>query len=342
ATCTGGTALTAEMTRVDAAPAAARRMAGAAARFLESLSTEQRAVAQFPFAGDERYVWNYTPVLRNGLRLKDMTAAQREAALALLASGLSARGVRQAQEIIALEPILKEAEAREGVTNNWRRDPELYYFSVFGEPGGAAPWAWRAGGHHLGIHFTIVNGELVAPTPLFFGSNPAEVRHGPATGTRVLAAEEDMARVLLASLEPAQRAIAIVDPVAPSDILTKNYRQLELDLPPSGILYSALSGEQREHLTRLVRHYVERAADDLSGTAWQRIARAGLEAVTFAWAGPEERGHGHYYAIKGTTFLVEYDNTQNGANHVHSVWRDAANDWGEDLLAAHYAAAHGH
>ncbi len=334
--------MTAEVTQVDAAPAAARRMAEAADRFLEALSTEQRAVAQFPFTGDERYVWNYTPVLRNGLRLKDMTVGQRGAALALLASGLSARGAQQAQQIIALEPILKEAEELEGVTNTWRRDPELYYFSIFGEPGGAAPWAWRAGGHHLGIHFTVVGGELVAPTPLFFGSNPAEVRHGPSTGLRVLAAEEDMARVLLGSLEPAQRAVAIVDPVAPSDILTKNYRQLELNLPPNGIRYAALSGEQREHLARLVRHYVERAADDLSGNAWQRIAHAGLEAVTFAWAGPEERGQGHYYAIKGTTFLVEYDNTQNGANHVHSVWRDAANDWGEDLLATHYAAAHGH
>jgi len=168
-------------------------MAEAADRFLEALSTEQRAVAQFPFTGDERYVWNYTPVLRNGLRLKDMTVGQRGAALALLASGLSARGAQQAQQIIALEPILKEAEELEGVTNTWRRDPELYYFSIFGEPGGAAPWAWRAGGHHLGIHFTVVGGELVAPTPLFFGSNPAEVRHGPSTGLRVLAAEEDMA-----------------------------------------------------------------------------------------------------------------------------------------------------
>lgn len=330
------------VSQVGHASAAARRMAEAATRFLDALSPEQRAAAEFPFAGDERYVWNYTPVERRGLRLKEMTPDQRTAALALFSSGLSARGAQQAQQIIDLEPILREAESLAGVADTLHRDPERYAFSVFGEPGGAAPWAWRAGGHHLGLHFTIVAGDLVAPTPLFFGSNPAAVRHGPSRGLRVLAAEEDLARVLLASLAPAQRAHAIVDPVAPSDILTKNYRRLELNLPPSGIRYDSLTGEQREHLIRLVRHYVDRAADDLAALAWQRIAQSGLDTVTFAWAGPEERGQGHYYAVKGATFLVEYDNTQNGANHIHSVWRDAANDWDEDVLADHYATAHQH
>ncbi len=331
-----------DLTHVDHAPAATRRMVAAASRFLETLSTEQRATACFPFAGDERYEWNYTPVDRNGLRLKDMTPAQREAAFALLDTGLSARGAHQVRQIIDLEPILRETERLEGVQTHWRRDPELYYFSVFGEPGGAAPWAWRAGGHHIGLHFTIVDGHLVTPLPLFFGANPAEVRHGPSTGLRVLAAEEDLARSLLASLDPGQQRVAIVDPVAPNDILTKNYRAIDLSAPPSGILYSGLTGEQRELLVRLVRLYVERTADDLAGNAWARIERAGLESLSFAWAGPQEHGRGHYYAVKGTTFLIEYDNTQNNANHIHSVWRDAANDWGEDLLAAHYAAAHRH
>jgi hypothetical protein len=217
----GGAVVTADVRPVDLAPAAARRMAEAASRFLGTLSSEQRAVAQFPFAGDERYVWNYTPVDREGLRLKEMTPGQRAAALALFDSGLSVRGAKEAQQIIALEPILREAEQLAGVTNTWHRDPERYAFSVFGEPGGDAPWGWRAGGHHIGVHFTVAGGELVAPTPLFFGTNPAEVRHGPETGLRVLAAEEGLARALLRSLAPAQRAIAVVDPVAPRDILTK-------------------------------------------------------------------------------------------------------------------------
>jgi len=332
--------MVADLSLTHRAPAIARRMAAAASRFLESLSSEQRAVASFPFEGDERYEWNYTPVSRNGLLLKHMSGQQRRAALALFDAGLSARGADKARQIIDLEPILRETERIEGGPHRWDRDPELYWFSVFGEPGGQAPWAWRAGGHHVGLHFTVVDGDQVAPTPLFFGANPAFVRHGPETGRRTLPEEEDMARDLLTSLEPSERAVAVVDPVALDDILTKNYRTADPAAPPRGLLYSAMSGEQRERLVRLIRHYVERAADELAGNEWSRIEHAGLDAVAFAWAGPAEPGQGHYYAIKGPTFLIEYDNTQNGANHIHSVWRDFANDWGEDLLASHYASAH--
>ncbi len=331
-----------DLTLAQRAPEAARRMADAATRFLESLSGEQRALALFPFEGDERYVWNYTPVDRNGLYLKDMTAAQRAAAFALLDTGLSVRGRREARQIIELEPILRETERIEGIVVQWLRDPERYAFSVFGEPGGRAPWAWRVGGHHLGLHFTLVERDLIAPTPLFFGANPAQVRHGPETGRRTLADEEDLARALLGSLDTAQKTVAIVDPVAPDDILTKNYRSADPEAPPRGLAYGALSGEQRERLVRLVRHYVERVTDEVTTGAWARIERAGLDGVAFAWAGPEERGRGHYYAVKGPSFLIEYDNTQNNANHIHSVWRDFTNDWGEDLLAAHYASAHHH
>jgi hypothetical protein len=322
------------------APAVASSMTQAAARFLDTLSSEQRATAIFPFEGDERYVWNYTPVDRNGLRLKEMTANQREAAFALIDTALSARGAREVRQIIDLEPILRETERIEGIVNQWNRDPELYYFSIFGQPGDTKRWAWRAGGHHIGLHFTIVAGNLIAPTPLFFGANPAQVRHGSETGLRTLAAEEDLARTLLASLEPAQKTIAIVDLIAPADILTKNYRSVAYAQTPLGIRYPALSGEQRDRLVGLIKYYVERTNGDLAQNAWARIEAAALDAISFAWAGPQERGNGHYYVVKGPSFMIEYDNTQNNANHIHSVWRDFEQDWGEDLLAAHYAAAH--
>jgi Protein of unknown function (DUF3500) len=318
-----------------------RRMAAAAAAFLESLDGEQRAQASFPFSGDERYQWAYTPGPRNGLLLKAMTAAQRTAALRLFDAALSARGAATAQQIIAHETILCETERIEQLPNEHDRDPELYYFSVFGTPGGAEPWGWRVGGHHLALNFAIIGDELVAPTPLFFGANPATVHHGPAHGLRLLAAEEDLARALLGSLEAGQKALAIVDPVAPADILTKNYRMADPAAIPHGIAYAGLSGEQRGHLARLVRHYSERTADEVSAQAWARIEQAGLDALTFAWAGPEECGHGHYYAVKGPTLLIEYDNTQNNANHIHSVWRDFTHDWGADVLADHYVQAHG-
>ncbi len=323
------------------APILTDRMAEAASTFLDSLGSDQRARASFPFHGDERYQWAYTPGPRNGLPLKAMTVAQRGAALRLFDAGLSARGAATAQQIIALESILRETERIEQLLSGHDRDPDLYYLSVFGTPGGSAPWGWRASGHHLALNFTIVGGELVSPTPLFFGANPAEVHHGPARGLRTLAAEEDLARALLGSLEAGQKTMAVVDPVAPDDILTKNYRMVDPTTIPHGIAYATLSGEQRGHLVSLVRHYTERTADDLSAQAWARIERAGLDALTFAWAGPEERGQAHYYAIKGPTFLIEYDNTQNRANHIHSVWRDFTHDWDMDVLADHYAHAHG-
>jgi hypothetical protein len=331
-----------ELSQALRAPTTVRRMAEAARRFLDALSDEQRAKATFAFAGDERYFWHYTPVERNGLLLKDMTEPQREIAFALLASGLSARGARTARQIIDLEPILGETERIENLPMNWSRDPERYWFSVFGEPGGRGPWAWRVGGHHIGISFTVVDGDWVAPTPFFFGANPAEVRHGPSTGLRTLVEEEDLARALLVSLDPAQKAVAVVDPVAPADLLTKNYRSVDPGMTPAGIAYGDLTGEQRGQLVGLVRHYVTHVADEISAGAWSEIERAGFDGVGFAWAGPAARGQGHYYAIKGPRFLIEYDNTQNNANHIHSVWRDFTNDWGEDLLAAHYATTHHH
>ncbi|MCH7735707.1 MAG: M20/M25/M40 family metallo-hydrolase [Chloroflexi bacterium] len=197
--------------RLSHAPAAAKRMAGAAARFLESLSTDQRAAATFEFEGDERYVWNYTPVPRNGLRMKEMTPQQREAAMAFMATGLSDRGNETARRIIDLETTLAEWEEKQDNVSRWDRDLELYWFSVFGEPGGAKPWGWRMGGHHLCLHYTVVDGELVSPNPLFFGANPAEVRHGELKGRRTLREEEDLARALLASLDGGEKGVAVVD-----------------------------------------------------------------------------------------------------------------------------------
>jgi hypothetical protein len=166
------------------------------------------------------------------------------------------------------------------------------------------------------------------------------VRHGPKTGHRTLPEEEDLARALLVGLEADRRAVAQISETAPRDLLTEWRPRVEPGILPVGLAYEAMGGEDRERLIHLIRHYVERAADAVAANEWARIERAGLEPITFAWAGPDQPGRGHYYAIQGPTFMIEYDNTQNEANHIHSVWRDFTNDWGEDLLAAHYAAAH--
>ena len=132
------------------------------------------------------------------------------------------------------------------------------------------------------------------------------------------------------------------DSVAPADVLTKSYRSADPDATPVGLAYSRMDGDSREQLINLIRLYVDRSSADLAGNVWSKIEAAGFDGITFAWAGPAERWQGHYYAIKGSEFLIEYDNTQNGANHIHSVFRDYENDFGEDILTAHYAASSHH
>jgi len=315
-------------------------MAEAATKFLDSLNPAQRGYASFPFSGDERYSWNYRPTPRNGLRMINMTKEQQQLALALVDAGMSKRSAEQARWIMDLEEILKMHEVTDGrVFQGWR-DSEYYWFSVFGDPSGSAPWGWRAGGHHIGFHFTIVDREMIAPTPCFLGANPAQVRYGPHTGKRALPEEEDLPRALVQSLTGEARAKAVFAEEAPADIMTDAYRSLDRFLLPRGLSYSAMSGEQREKLVGVVKHYIGRVSDEVAAQEWDKVEQAGLDGITFAWGGPVEKGAGHYYAIQGPTFIVEYDNTQGNSNHIHSVWRTFAGDWGEDILAQHYASNH--
>jgi hypothetical protein len=175
----------------------------------------------------------------------------------------------------------------------------------------------------------------VAASPSFFGSNPAEVRvDGPKKGTRILAAEEDSARALLSALDASQRTKAIINVDAPGDMLTMATVEIK-PLSPVGITADALNPAQRDLLMKLIDVYTGFMADDIAADRVARFKKAGIEKIAFAWAGPMERGAKHYYRIQGPTFLVEYDNTQNDGNHVHSVWRDFDGDFGRDLLREH-------
>src|SRR5919201_1628003 len=253
--------MTVEVESPNRAPAVAARMAAAAKRFLSTLTDEQRRAATFPFLGDERYRWNYRPMEsmpRNGLWLIAMTAEQQRAALALLESGLSARALDQARRIMAREAILREHERADLRVAAMVRDPELYWWSVFGEPGDADAWGWRVSGHHIGVHLTIGGGAQIASTPLFLGCNPAEVRFGPEKGDRVLPAEEDMARDLLASFDEPRKALAIYSPVAPADIRTDVHRQVWPGVLPRGLALGRMDARGREKLVDLIRYYLGR------------------------------------------------------------------------------------
>lgn len=241
-----------------------------------------------------------------------------------------------------LERILGALEAAEAAgtsgqqSQTFVRDPEGYFFSVFGTPSPRGAWGWRVEGHHVSLNFTVVNGTFVATTPSFFGSNPAEVRAGPKKGLRILAAEEDSARALLVALDASQRARAIIAPAAPSDIQTMNAMKVT-PLSRAGIAAGELTPIQREHLLKLIDAYTSAMAPDLAADRMAKLRKADFEKIAFAWAGETERGKRHYYRVQGPTFLIEYDNTQNDANHIHSVWRDFEGDFGRDLLREHLA-----
>jgi len=276
---------------------------------------------------------------RNGLTLKAMTEPQRARALALLRTGLSQRGYLTATQIMELEATLRDVEAAARAANGGRgesfvRDPQRYFFSVFGTPSATGAWAWRVEGHHVSLHFTVVNGSVIAAAPTFFGSNPAEVRTGPRTGLRILAAREDAARALLLALDQQQRSKAVVSNSAPNDMLTMNRLPIK-PLEPAGVLAADLTTAQRDLLMAVIDSYNGDVTDDVAAARKEQIRKAGLEKVGFAWAGEAERGKRHYYRVQGPTFLIEYDNTQNDANHIHSVWRDFDGDFGADILRAH-------
>ena len=313
---------------------------GAVQAWLRTLDREHRAQAVFPFDSPERMVWDYVPGVRQGLALADMTSAQRAAALAVVDVAMSPRGSREIRAVIALESILGALERSTGRAGWPRRDPELYWFAVFGDPVHGSAWSWRIGGHHVAIHLTIAGDRVIGSAPSFLGANPATVPEGPTAGARAIDGEESLARAFLASLTTDQVRLAIVDPVAPPDIRSGSGARADVSDIPTGIRHDTLDAAQADRLEDVIRQYLERSRREVADAAWARIAEAGLAGVTFAWAGSDVPGHGHYYAIRGPSFLVEYDNTQTGANHIHAVWRDIANDWGTDLLAAHYRAGH--
>jgi len=326
-----------------AAERSSAAMATAASKLVGTLTPEQRQKATFEFANsEERLHWHFVPTetfARNGLLLRDMTEAQRKLVHDLLKTGLSQRGYLTATQIMDLETVLgalereqRERSGRGGA--GLERDPVKYFVSIFGTPSPRDTWAWRVEGHHVSLNFTIVNGTLVAGSPSFFGSNPAEVREGPKKGTRILAAEEDAARALLAALDASQRTKAIINTDAPNDMLTMANVNIT-PLSPTGLSYDAMNASQRDLLMKLIDVYTGFMAADIAAERAARFKKAGLEKIGFAWAGSTEKGAKHYYRIQGPTFLVEYDNTQNDGNHIHSVWRDFDGDFGRDLLREH-------
>jgi len=316
--------------------AGAEDLAGASRAFLAGLSAEQRDSALLDFEDAYRLDWHYFPRERRGIPFKDMDEAQHDLAMGVLRAGLSDLGVETVEHLRIIEAILYEWS-----NQSPSRDPEMFVFTIFGEPSDTAPWAVRYEGHHISLNWTVLNGRIVSSTPQFLGSNPAEVFEGPHAGLRPLAPLQDLAFEMLDTLTEEQRAVAVVAERAPFDIFTVAQSQVER-LADEGIRHDALDAEQQAALWALIEAFAEYQAPALAEARLDAVKTAGLDAIHFAWMGATERGRGpefgHYYRVQGPGFLIEYDNIQNEANHIHAVWRDFDGDFGRDLIAEHRAA----
>jgi hypothetical protein len=306
----------------------AAEMAAAAQQFVGSLAAEQRGITWLPYEHEERQNWHYIPRPRFGVPIKDLNPQQRELGAALVRSAMSEEGFDREEKIRLLDQVLFDR------TGSPIRDPELYFYSVFGQPGTTGTWGWRLEGHHLSLNFSLRDGR-VAFTPLFMGANPAKVGEGKHAGLRVLAGEEELGRQLLKSLPGGKRRKAIFAESAPVDILASPGKGPRL--PAQGLSAQEMTPEQSRLLMDLIELYARRLRRELADAEMARIRQAGVEKVYFAWAGGTEAGQPHYYRIQGPTFLIEYDNTQDNANHIHTVWRNPEGDFGPDPLRAHYA-----
>jgi hypothetical protein len=315
----------------------AQDAASAANAFLGLLDEKSKAKAQYVMDDPERVNWHFVPRARNGIAFKNLTQPQRDGAFALLKISLSEKGYGKANEIMANENILREVEGR--APGDTHRDPLNYYVTIFGTPSPDQTWGWRLEGHHLAINFSFDRRELVSSTPTFWGSNPGIVQTGPLKGKEMLKLETDLGFELVNSLTEDQKKIGIIAETAPVEIITANNRNAEV-LKPEGLLYSAMNVSQQKLLTQLLDVFVQKYELGFSRKFMDKVMKAGMKNLSFAWAGSLKPGIPNYYRIQGPTFLIEYDNTQNNANHVHTVVRDLTSDFGDDMLREHYQKEH--
>jgi len=309
-------------------------------KFLASLSASQRTKALYDFGNDERYNWHFIPKKdRKGILLSELSEKQKDAAFSLLKLYLSDTGFMHAQEIIQLELVLQSLENRQ--KGDWFRDPGNYAFIFFGEPSDKSAWGWRFEGHHISFNFSTINNKIVSGTPGFLGANPAIVLSGPQKGKQVLKNEMELGFALIQSLTQEQLTKAIISNEVPSDIITFDSRKAMIE-KPEGIFYADLNKEQQKIFLQLLSVYINRYTKHFADDMMREIEEAGLKNLQFAWVGgqKQEMGKPYYYRIQGPTLIIELDNTQNNANHVHTVVRDLKHDFGGDELLKHYQEYH--
>jgi hypothetical protein len=310
------------------------KMAAAANSLLNILTADQRQKATYAFDSKHRLAWFFTPQqdperkpTRVGVRLEELGGGQKTAALALLKTGLSAKGYEQATTIMSLEGILADLE---GAKAAMVRNPGWYFVTVFGEPSNTGSWGWRFEGHHMSVNYTLDKGEVVSATPLMFGANPAEVKSGPRQGLRTLPGIEDHARALIKSLTPEQEKVA--KQAKHFSEIKENSARADVGAPV-GLTADKLTPEQRTTLTALLRAYTDRMPEDLAAAENKRAEGTAPGSLYFAYSGSPAPGEPYTYRVQAPEFVVEFlniqsDSAKNPANHIHSAWRRLPADFG--------------
>ena len=301
-------------------------MAEAAKAFLAAISPEQRQQATYAYDDPERLNWHFIPRERKGLPLKALEGAPLQAAQKLIRSGLSEAGYDQALNVMSLEEVLYLIEPGERAARRDRRDPNKYYLTVFGEPSETGLWGWRVEGHHLSLNFSVKDGKVISSTPEFFGANPGTIEAGKGREIRVLGPEEDIARQILKLCSPDQQKLCWVSKEAPGEVPGPNVAQAVI-ADPVGLPISKMSDDQKKLLQELLGEYLKNLPEDIQNERRKALTTAGLDKITFAWYGEPDLHQAHHYRVQGPTFVIEYNNTQNNANHVHSMWRNLAGDF---------------
>jgi hypothetical protein len=308
--------------------------------FLLSLTSKQKEKTIYSFTSEERYNWHFIPKNdRKGISLNELNQKQKQAAMLLLRTAMSEHGYKQATAIIQLEEVLRSLENRPA--NDRRRDTGNYYFTIFNTPSPKGIWGWRLEGHHLSLNFSSQANQLISGTPAFFGANPARVLSGPQKGTQILKKEEDLAFALLQTFATDQIKKAINSTTTPGDIITSVSRKAMIE-NEQGLSFFEMTKTQQDIFIELLSVYIHRYTKSFADVMMKEIEAAGMNKLLFAWAGSTKKGSGNpnYYRIQGPTIIIEYDNTQNNANHVHTVIRDLKNDFGGDKLLEHYKKNH--
>ncbi len=303
-----------------------------AATFIHSLDSLQKTKSVFEFEQMSRYEWHFLPasmVSRQGIAIKDLDSIQKKDFYALLKIFLSERGYNRTEDIMSYEYLLKELQP-----GNPNRIPGNYFVAIYGNPGNESTWGWKLSGHHVALNFTVVNNKL-AFAPFFFGASPAEIKDGPGKGRRIIKEEEELGFELVNSLTKEQKVKAIFQQEAFAEIVTTNAARVG-PLEPVGILAKEMTEQQKIILNKLIVVYLSSMQKETAATRVKRIVAEDMNELRFGWGGSLVAGEPHYYRIQGKTFLIEFDNTQDRANHIHTVWRDFNGDFGTDLLKEHY------